>query len=104
MTKKSRVRLGIHSLAPHFFVNVIRTSHNVTICYRYKLFAYKLARVGNLESGSCQISEQQKKARVETAIDWAQVMTKILVSCAIARLVVLIKASFMFILNPFFKT
>ena len=76
MTKKCRVRLRMHSLAPHFFVNVIRTSHNVTICYRYKLFAHKLARVGNLGSGSCQVSLQQQKARVETAIDWAQVMTK----------------------------
>ena len=29
---------------------------------------------------------QQQKARVETTIDWAQVMTKIIVSCAIAPL------------------
>ena len=30
--------------------------------------------------------QQQQKARVETATNWAQVMTKILVSCAISRL------------------
>ena len=42
---------------------IIRMSQNVIIRYRYKLFA-----------------------RVETAIDWAQVMTKILVSCVIAPL------------------
>ena len=61
-------------------------SHSVTIRYRYKLFAHKLAQVGNLGSGSCEMSQQQQKARVETAIDWAQVMTKTLVSCAIAPL------------------
>ena len=61
-------------------------SHNDTIRYRNKLFAHKLARVGNLGSGSCQMSKQQQKPRVETAVDWAQVMTKVLVSCAIVSL------------------
>ena len=31
-------------------------SHDVSIRYRYKLFAHKLARVGNLLSGSRQMS------------------------------------------------
>ena len=35
---------------------IIILSHNVTIRYRNKLFAHKLARVGNLGSGSCQMS------------------------------------------------
>ena len=61
-------------------------SHSVTIRYRYTLFAHKLARVDNIRSGICQMSWQQQKARIETAIDWAQVMTKIFVSCAISRL------------------
>ena len=90
MTRKCRVRLGMHSLAPHVFrhskllrvkeclivlqstlkisyiVSTLKTAQkqnktkhsrlhcykNVTIWYRYKLFAHKLARVGNLGSGS----------------------------------------------------
>ena len=85
MTTKCRVRLGMHSLAPHAFrhskllrvkeclivlqsyiVSTLKTAQkqnktkhsrlhhykNVTIRYRYKLFAHKLARVGNLGSGS----------------------------------------------------
>ena len=35
---------------------IIRMSHNVTIRYRYKLFVHKLAWVGDLGSGSCQMS------------------------------------------------
>ena len=60
---------------------IIRMSHNVTIRYRCKLFAHKLA----VEVAG-QMSQQQQKARVKTAIDWAQVMMRILVSCAIAPL------------------
>ena len=63
---------------------IIRMSHNVTIRFRYTLFAHKLARASNLGSGSFQMLQQQQKPRVETAVDWA--MTKLLVSCAIAPL------------------
>jgi len=52
-------------------------SHDVSIRYRYKLFAHKLARVGKLFKWQSPNVIALAKARVETALDWAQVMTKI---------------------------
>ena len=119
MKKKCRVRLGKHSLAPHFFVSLPSFCVGSQIALMippYPLKEYqsvqkllsvnlltdmaanhyqhcqlvnrrraplKLARGSNLGSGSCQMS-QQAKGTVETAIDWAQVMKKILMSCATA--------------------
>ena len=67
MTKKRRVRLGRHSLAPHFFRHSAVPSFPAVLCYVRVLFKVRGDRAcllahfflqPSLHSGSCQISRQ----------------------------------------------